>query len=380
MENSTNTNEVVSARAITGVLFALATAVMAQSSGLVCEADTNAGFLLRTSPIICVFDAINIIYHLADPLCDGKSLREAIGAMLLWRFNVQYHAGLRVLPLSTFNKVVNILRQVIVGPAAIVAFIKMCGFEGLVWTKVIAAAFFFSFIVTELLVVWPVMIWPEMLVPTEPNETPESNETHESDEDLESDKNPEGKKKKDRTYLRTYSSIAVAVMFMLWFASAAARDCFGQPHHTQPQWLASTTAALGCPLALNALVYVSHWRLVEMMNRWVPTFILGGLVFVNVGSYLICPLLPCHTSSTIAQLFTAILAAIWCGIAMWFSTEALLELRDIPDNANQRGKVEAISACYFCCLNVATALVYYIKSYDPTGTTNPHWAWLEWLG
>ncbi|EQB54247.1 hypothetical protein CGLO_05940 [Colletotrichum gloeosporioides Cg-14] len=218
----------------------------------------------------------------------------------------------------------------------------------------------------------------------ESNETPELNETHESnensepDKDPESDKNPKSKKKK--TYLKTYSSIALSVMFMLWFASAAAQDCFGEPHHTQPRWLTGTTAALGCPLAIFALVYVSHWKFVEVMKRWVSTFILGALVFLTLGSYLIGRLVPCHTSSIMPQFITAILAAAWCGIALWFSTEALRELRDEPGNDDRREKVEIISAWYFFCLNFATALIYYMYSYNPAGTAKPHWDWEEWLG
>ncbi|KAK2776194.1 hypothetical protein CKAH01_12558 [Colletotrichum kahawae] len=332
---------------------------MGQPSGLVCEADAEyVDCLLRISPVICLIDAIRIVYRLTSFLYRGGSLDAAMRDLLCWRFKGQHHAGLRVPQPTTLKTVAcKILLRVIFSFGTICAFIKICGSEGLVWTKVIAVAFFFSFFVSELLVVWPVTIWPDMAIP-----------------------GPERNNEQVSRYMVTYCSIALAVTFMLWFASAAAQDCFGKPHHTQPQLLAATAAALSLPLILGALWCVFSKKVVKVQNRLVSTLILAVLVLLTVASYLGCLMLPSHTSSTIAQSVSALLAATLCVILMWFAASSLQALRNEEDNANARGWVEIVTAFYFFGINFATALMYYIYSYNPAGTAKPHWDWEEWLG
>ncbi|KAJ0373096.1 hypothetical protein COL26b_008715 [Colletotrichum chrysophilum] len=352
MDHSTSTAEIVSAQLITATLSGLAYNSMTQPSGLICEADADVGFPLRISPVICIIDAINIMGHFAWYCCTKGSLYEVMKALLGWRFKGQHHAELRDAsptgsPKRILKTVVSkILPRIITSSPPICTFIKICGSEGLVWTKVIAVAFVFSFIVSELLVVWPAMIWPEMIISiAEPNKNPQSNE------DPQPNENPQPDNDEHSPYLVTYSSIALAVMFMLWFASAAAQDCWGQPHHIQPQWLAKTTGMLGCPLAVSALLYLYYGNIADIKNRLEST-----------------------------QSITAIIAATWCAIAMWFAAETLEALRRVAANSHARETVEMFTAWYFFCLNFATALIYYMYSYNPAGTAKPHWDWEEWLG
>ncbi|KAH0430640.1 hypothetical protein CcaCcLH18_07675 [Colletotrichum camelliae] len=366
MDHSTNTTDIISAQTITASLFGLAILCMGQPSGLVCEADAEyVDCLLRISPVICLIDAIRIVYSLTSFLYHRGSLDAAMRDLLCWRFKGRHHAALRVPPptgppTSTLRTVAcKILLRVIFPFGTICLFIKICGSEGLVWTKVIAVAFFFSFFVSELLVVWPMMIWPDMAIPD-----PERNNEQDS----------------RYTYMVTYSSIALAVMFMLWFASAAAQDCFGKPQHTQPQLLAATAAALSLPLILGALWCVFSRRIANVQNRLVSTLILAILVLLTVGSYLFCLLLPSHTSLIKAQCITALLAAILCASLMWFAASSLQALRQVDGNANAREWVEVVTAFYFFGINFATALMYYKYSYNPAGTAKPHWDWEEFLG
>ncbi|KAF4854294.1 hypothetical protein CGCSCA4_v001776 [Colletotrichum siamense] len=229
-----------------------------------------------------------------------KSLYKAMKALLGWRYKGQHHAGLQIpqatgSPNSTIaNK---ILSRVSASSTTLFTTIKILGSQGLVWTKVTAAAFFFSFIISELLVVWPAIIWPEMLISIpipnanlapngtpEPNEAPEDNEDREPNEILEPNETPLGNNEEESAYLVTYSSIALLVMFMLWFASAAVQNGSGEPQHTQPQYLAKTVSFLGCPLAALAFWYVCCGQIVNMKNRKVSAVILGALVSLSAGS------------------------------------------------------------------------------------------------
>lgn len=226
-------------------------------------------------------------------------------------------------------------------------FVKLFAFRELVWTKIIASFYLGSFLVTEFVVVWPVA-WMEDIEEVE----------------------------EEQTTVTTYSSIALAVAFMLWFASVACTDIFGQSYHTLPQWAAGVIGSLGAVLAIPALGYSyrhrKQWRQVRV-TAGLLLFVLGA----PIGFYFMGQAIPNSFPLILVQIVTAALAVLWEAIEFLYASAATGSIREKGKEA-QRNKVEQIGAWYFFLLHLITAALFYIYSYDPVGTVKP--AWTEYLG
>jgi hypothetical protein len=125
-------------------------------------------------------------------------------------------------------------------------------------TKVVAALYLGSFLDTETLVIWPAA-WKAKI------------------EDIHED---------SRSLIIPCGSVALSVIFMLWFASVTCRDVFGQPHHTLPQGSAGVIGSLGAIMAVPALGYSFHhcqnWKQVRVSDVLL-IFVLGA----PIGFYFI---------------------------------------------------------------------------------------------
>ena len=215
-------------------LVAVAINSMTQPGGLVCNADADVGFLLRSSPIICISDVILMLIRLALDHHQTKSWRKAHKKLIGRRFQSHIYDGWK----TSKRGEVKITRsnewyfRLVVFILALSQSVKIFAYGGVVWTKIIAALYLGSFLIIETTVVWPA-----------------ANETDISDI-LPSERS--------KSQAVTYTSIAASVAFMLWFASVAIKDILGQPTHTLPRWFAIVIGTLGTILAIPALGYSFH--------------------------------------------------------------------------------------------------------------------------
>ncbi|KUJ14922.1 uncharacterized protein LY89DRAFT_686518 [Mollisia scopiformis] len=343
MTTPTSSNPVSWASLFWGLLpFAINS--MTQPSGLVCGADADVGFLLRSSPIICFLDTMLILIRFTSYYFSSGSFCEARNRLVRFRFNGEHWTEFKEAKRKggrTAQKNEQILRFLLF-VLAISQFIKIFAYEGVIWSKVIAALYLGSFLVTELLVVWHA-VWMTDIA------------------DL----------KEEYPTIIPYGSIAVAVAFMLWFASVAARDIFGHPHHTLPQWAAGVIGTLGAGLAIPALGYsfrhCKTWRQVRG-SAALLLFVLGS----PVGFYFTGQIIPATIPIIWIQVVAAALAAVWVSIALLYASQATRTVR-ARGKERQRKKVEQVTAWYFFLLHFSTALLFYLFSYDPQGTSTPRW-------
>jgi hypothetical protein len=322
---------------------------MTQPAGMVCGADADVGFLLRGSPIICFADAVLALVQLALERYHTSSFRHAHERLIRRRFQGEIYDGLKQ---SKLNKV-NILRsneqylRLVVFVLSLAQLIKIFAFEGVVWSKIIAALYLGSFLIIEALVVWPAA-------------------KMENIKDIKGSESPSV----------TYTSVALAVAFMLWFASVACKDALGQPHHTLPQWSAIVIGTLGTILAMPALGYsLRHARTWKQLRASAVLLLL--VVGAPIGFYFAGQHFQENTPHILVQIICAVLSMVWGSIGLLYAIETTKVVRQ-PGKDEQRKKVEQVTAWYFFLLHLITALLYYLFSYDAAGTTKP--AWTEYLG
>lgn len=323
---------------------------MTQPGGMVCDADADVGFLLRSSPIICIVDAVLIVVQLAiDRAGTASSFREAREQLIQRRFQSDIYAGFKKSKTAEFavNWSNEQYFRCVVFVLTLAQSVKIFAYGGIVWSKVVATLYLGSFLVIEALVVWPAA------------EMRNIKDT-----------------KRSGSPVVTYSSIALAVAFMLWFASVACVDILGQPHHTLPQWSAIVIGSLGTILALPALGYSSrHTR------KWREVRASSGLLILVLGTpigfYFAGRTFRDNAPLILVQLICALLSVVWGSIGLVYAIQTTKVLKE-PDKDHQRKKVEQVSAWYFFLLHLITALLYFLFSYDATDTAKP--AWTKYLG
>ena len=124
---------------------------MTQPCGKIYGFSEDYGFFLRSSPIICAYDAISTLVLFGFRLIEGKSFRKASQAVISYRFRHTNEeigsGGLQDLQNNTR------LRLFLFAAGALPQLIKIYAFAGVHWTKVWASLFFVSFGLLEVLVV-----------------------------------------------------------------------------------------------------------------------------------------------------------------------------------------------------------------------------------
>ena len=361
----TNTTSTVSPQAVSPntvpwpslylALVAFAINSMTQPAGMVCGADADVGFLLKSSPIMCILDAslafCELLYTYFTTPWAERSCQIAHTDVIRRRFHSEIYKGLKHAKLAGFqvNRTNEQAFRVLAFLLNVSQFIKLLGYGGLIWTKVIAALYLGSFLFIELLVVWPVANMKEI-------------------EDAE--KNPSA--------VKEHTSIALAVVFMLYFASSAFRDIAGQSDHTLLYWSGIGILGLGSILAVPAMVYANKHQEAdtrrEVKHSWIfLPFVLGiPASLIVAGRYV-----PEHTPAIVLEVVCAVVSGVWGAIALLYANKTTRVGRQ-DGKEDQRKKVEQVSAWYFFVLQIVTGLLYYKFSYDPTGTSRP--GWTEWLG
>ncbi|MCJ1458771.1 hypothetical protein MMC28_009145 [Mycoblastus sanguinarius] len=349
---ASGTKSVVSWESAFWGLVPLALNSMTQPTGDVCGAPAHIDFVLRSSPIICSVDLLFVLVRFVWYIIKEKSLTRAISKLIWFRFRAvdgEESEG------SFRNMQKNSAFRWIVFLFAIPQFVKLYAFQGLMWTKLIASMYLGSFLIMELLVMWP-YTW--VIQPSAANNT----------------------EKRVRGFGSTslpFSSIALAVVFALWFIAAAFQRMFGgMVKFSLLQWIGIVTLFFGAGALLAGFLASATLKRNphDMAGPFVVLVIVVGLsaAFYFIGSLSGMHQLPLVWSNVIS----AILTAVWAAGAAKYANIATDTIRKAGQLTQRR--VERVLGWYFFGLHLVAAGLYYGFCYDSEGTSRP--SWTERLG
>lgn len=326
---------------------------MTQPARLVCGAPAAIAFMLRSSPIICLIDAVFILICYLRYLRKTGNFVEAHTQLLLFRFR-GHVVGDESREGSYRNLQRNAIFRIIVFLLTFSQLIKLYAYGGLIGTKIIASMYLISFIIIEALLVFPNTYWPPSSVSNTPNPVPGSG------------------------FISVpYMSIATASTLPLWFLSSAFRDIFdNENHYTLSQWIGIAVFCVGTIPSVPALLYgIAH------RSKWydmvLPVILWLFLTGVPGAYYFIDPTLEMlNMSSQWSTVISSALLGVWVVLGLKF-------VSSVTKPVIQKGKVaekplKNSFGWYFFVVNLITAVLYYHSSYSPTGTSQP--AWTSYLG
>lgn len=122
---------------------------MTQPSGIILACPSKYGFILRSSPIVCVLDTIQLVFSIAKECCLLKSPRAAITKVAVYRFRDANEAEEGSLGKLQKNTTV---RWIIFLIGAVPQIIKLYAMSGVPITKMWSSMYLSSFVVIELMV------------------------------------------------------------------------------------------------------------------------------------------------------------------------------------------------------------------------------------
>ena len=240
-------NNTCQAQAVTGsqaeqvvwttILFNLLTFglnTMSQPAGAVCGGASNLGFMLRSSPIICLIDTCYMLCRFVQLYFQPKQTTTTTLAPQLTRKDRLRQAHIRLLRLRyqpwdaakedtddliqqnlQSNKTFRFLAFVLL----IVQAIKFFAYEGLYWSKAIAGLYLFAYMTVELLTIWP------------RGEEFTQAITAEREDPIAS----------SGALSLAYFSVALAVAFMSFLGAAFIKDATNGSHESLPQHLGTAS-------------------------------------------------------------------------------------------------------------------------------------------
>jgi len=120
---------------------------MSQPSGMVCNIPLKYNFVLRSSPIICLLDAVLVVGRVAWCTAVLKSPRAALEMIIRCRFQ-DIESDAEENSLASLQKN-TLFRLCVFAFGALPQFIKLYTMMGLPWTKVWSSMFLGSFVAVE---------------------------------------------------------------------------------------------------------------------------------------------------------------------------------------------------------------------------------------
>ena len=137
----------VSAQSAFWAVNALALNTACQPTGSVLSSPAAHSRALRTSPIICVADAIVTLLAFITLFAQRHGVRDSARAVLYWRFH-----GEGVEPEEEAKIEQGWFRALVFVLGALPQMIKVIGLQGVPWTQTLCSAYLAPFVVVELLV------------------------------------------------------------------------------------------------------------------------------------------------------------------------------------------------------------------------------------
>lgn len=363
---------------------------MSQPSGSVCgsAAEVEIGFLLRSSPIICLIDAFFVLWEFAFFFLDSHAvgaetplvnrLQQARKRLIAFRFQHELQRNACKAPAeiarngdrfrtTSFSDLLNnrYVRWTIF-VFTIPSLVKLYAYRGIIGTQVLATMYLASYIVTELMV-----IWPRKMI----------------DHD-EEDTHQEKKVPSSGLTSLTYIAIAINEILALYCIAVAFRQRFGHPGQSLHQWLCLTVLCAGAvfaiPLFLYSAIHSSTLQPLMLPGLFLPVLFILPLPFIP---YLGDRFLPDMDLSARVEQSTAVALCItWVFVLLIFSsmTTRIVRKKDFATTEERTGiinakkRVELASGCFFLALNITACLLYYMFGYSSEGTSKP--AWVEFMG
>ncbi|KAK5107718.1 hypothetical protein LTR62_000740 [Meristemomyces frigidus] len=338
-------------------LLAFSLNTMLQPSGRVCGAPPVLGFMLRSSPVVCLLDTGYMLGQLAmyylNPV-PGSSAHQRL-------LRVRYQAG----DDGAEEKVDSLLKvqesqlvRLVVFAFSLRDMIKLYGYRGIPWTQAIASSYLVSFLVVEVLVLWP----------------------RARKQGTTGQVGTEKREKMIRSsglLSLSYTSVALGAAFMAWFGAATLREVLRQPHGTMPKHVGIVLFAPWTPAVLfcYAMCAIDRtgWRDILM-----PMPLLGLMLGIPWIYYVFGAKITARIHRPLlVQAVTVALAVAWVLVGVAYASAVTSGIRkdakEKPRIAKHRRYIEKVLAWYFMILHFLTAVLYLCFSYDPVGTFVPEW-------
>lgn len=341
----------------TTVLYALisfALNTMLQPAGTVCGGPPSLGFMLKSSPIICLVDTLYMCYKLLQYYWTSESLKAA--QMRLLRLRYQPWDDGNVDEIELIGQVQNDQAvRIIVFCLSLPQMVRFFAFHGLPWSKGIASLYLASFVIVELLV-----IWPRGAVVQAANAT-----------------NREKAIKSSGSLSLTYISIALAIAFLSFFGASAVRDMVEGPHGALLRYLGLLTSAswsIAFLFAYAMCIYDSARWLDTVQPTLLLVLVLGvPWIYYALGSQMAAAI----AKPLLTQTVSAALAIAWLSVGVKYASNVTGNIRRTaeqdPRVAVHRRYIEKVLAWYFMLLHIVTAVLYLCLTYDPSETSRPDW-------
>ncbi|KAE9373605.1 hypothetical protein N431DRAFT_535076, partial [Stipitochalara longipes BDJ] len=146
-------------------LVPLALNAMTQPSSLdVKLPDSSLLFAARSSPFVCVADALEVLIELCIRICQGHNLHQA-ARLANWR-RARYRLGAETTSLEESAVEKHPKTFLILFIVTLLQAIKILGLEGLFWIKVWAGCYFCSYVVLAVVQILAPENWRDELPPT----------------------------------------------------------------------------------------------------------------------------------------------------------------------------------------------------------------------
>ena len=327
---------------------------MTQPAGLVCGAPSTIAFMLRSSPIICLIDALFLLICYLHYLYKKGDFVEAHTQLLLFRFEDQA-LGEDAREGSYRNLQRNSNFRIVVFLLTCSQCIKLFAYGGLIGTKVIASMYLISFLIIEAILVFPTSAsWPPATASNTPNPGRRSGFSS-----------------------VPYASIAAASTLPLWFLSSAFRDIFdNENRYALSRWIGIAVFGVGLIPSVPALLFgIAHRA--EWYDVILPVILWLFGTGVPCAYYFAGPTLErLNTSSQWSTIISSALLGIWVLLGLKFASSVAKPI--IEKGRNTEKPLENSFGWYFFVVNLITAVLYYRSSYSPAGTSQP--AWTSYLG
>ncbi|MCJ1437756.1 hypothetical protein MMC27_007143 [Xylographa pallens] len=369
----------VSAQSAFWAVVALALNTACQPTGSVLSSPAAHSRALRTSPIICVADAIVTLLAFVTLLAQRHGVRDSARAILYWRFHengVEPEEGAKI-EQGWFRALIFVL-------GALPQMIKVIGLQGVPWTQALCSAYLAPFVVVELLLALA------------------------------------GKERDDfdraiiqRNYVEKLAkfsrNIGGIVQTGLWIYLLA--DVL---QALTPSPSDATDANNVDDRVVIAIVpFLVMIYTLFMLLIWGGCLIVGILLdplvrlrlkttssspgyavtcfAMAVGSiWWMCEIIPIHERAA-ANMYSLVSPGYWMWSIILIGILGMLSvlISDIASHRMQRIKASRLfftpsnwpgvfEPLFFFLMNAATLLLYHLYLYQPQGTVKP--AWTEWLG